>query len=54
MRTPMRTRNPNNFCTYHNEVGHSTADCFKLKDAIENLIKRGRLKDYVMQPRNQP
>ncbi|KAL5814736.1 hypothetical protein ACOSQ3_025524 [Xanthoceras sorbifolium] len=53
-RTPMRTRNPNKFCAYYNEVGHITTDCFELKDAIEDLIRRGRLRDYVVRPRNQP
>ncbi|KAL5779183.1 hypothetical protein ACOSQ2_009920 [Xanthoceras sorbifolium] len=51
---PMRARNPNKFCAYHNEVGHNTADCFELKDAIKDLIRRGRLRDYVVRPRNQP
>ncbi|KAL5775832.1 hypothetical protein ACOSP7_013389 [Xanthoceras sorbifolium] len=53
MRTHIRARNPNKFCAYHNETGHNTIDCFELNDAIEDLIKRGRLRDYVVQPRNQ-
>ncbi|KAL5739271.1 hypothetical protein ACOSP7_028188 [Xanthoceras sorbifolium] len=54
MRTHMRARNPNKFCAYHNGVGHNTTDCLELKDAIEDLIRRGRLRDYVVRPRNQP
>ncbi|KAL5846260.1 hypothetical protein ACOSQ3_009784 [Xanthoceras sorbifolium] len=53
LRTPMQARNPNKFCTYHNEAGYHTANCFELKDAIEDLIRRGRLRDYVRRPRNQ-
>ncbi|KAL5756735.1 hypothetical protein ACOSP7_021168 [Xanthoceras sorbifolium] len=50
----MRARNPNKFCAYHNEAGHNTADCFELKDAIEDQIRRGHLRDYVVRPRKQP
>ncbi|KAL5766190.1 hypothetical protein ACOSP7_016807 [Xanthoceras sorbifolium] len=51
---PMWARNPNKFYAYHNKAGHNTVDCFELKDAIEDLIRRGRLRDYVVRPRNQP
>ncbi|KAL5775845.1 hypothetical protein ACOSP7_013402 [Xanthoceras sorbifolium] len=54
MRTHTRTRSPNKFCPYHNKMGHNTADCFELKDAIEDLIRQGRFRDYVVRPRNQP
>ncbi|KAL5753188.1 hypothetical protein ACOSQ2_023695 [Xanthoceras sorbifolium] len=53
MKTPMRARNPNKLCAYHNEAGHNTADCFELKDAIKDMIRRGRLRDYVVQLINQ-
>ncbi|KAL5754668.1 hypothetical protein ACOSP7_022888 [Xanthoceras sorbifolium] len=53
MRTPTRTRNLNKFCHYHNEAGHNTSKCYELKDAIEGLIRRGRLGDYVVCTRNQ-
>ncbi|KAL5777023.1 hypothetical protein ACOSP7_009949 [Xanthoceras sorbifolium] len=53
MRTPSRTRNMNKFCHYHNEAGHNTFECYKLMDAIEGLIRQGRLRDYVVRPRNQ-
>ncbi|KAL5736633.1 hypothetical protein ACOSQ2_031421 [Xanthoceras sorbifolium] len=54
MMMPMRTQNPNKFCTYHNEAGHNIVDCFELKDVIKGLIRRGRLRDYIVRPRNQP
>ncbi|KAL5789675.1 hypothetical protein ACOSQ2_004563 [Xanthoceras sorbifolium] len=53
MRTPMRTCNMNKFCHYHNEVGNNTSECYKLRNAIEGLIRRGRLGDYMVHPRNQ-
>ncbi|MCI02903.1 hypothetical protein A2U01_0023937, partial [Trifolium medium] len=31
------------FCRYHKSVGHDTEDCIQLKDAIEELIKMGKL-----------
>ncbi|KAL5854817.1 hypothetical protein ACOSQ4_004619 [Xanthoceras sorbifolium] len=52
MRTPIRTRNMNKFCKYHNEAGHNMSECYELRDEIEGLIRRGRLGDYVVYPRN--
>ncbi|KAL5818834.1 hypothetical protein ACOSQ3_022770 [Xanthoceras sorbifolium] len=52
MRIPSRTRNMNKFCHYHNEAGHNMSECYELRNAIEGLIKRGHLRDYVVRPRN--
>ncbi|KAL5745365.1 hypothetical protein ACOSP7_026511 [Xanthoceras sorbifolium] len=52
MRTPTRTRNINKFCHYHNEAGYNTSEYYELKETIERLIRRGRLGDYVVHPRN--
>ncbi|KAL5773736.1 hypothetical protein ACOSP7_013377 [Xanthoceras sorbifolium] len=52
MRTPTRTCNLNKFCHYHNEAGHNMSECYELMDAIEGLIRRGRLGDYVVRLRN--
>ncbi|XP_052209253.1 uncharacterized protein LOC127812767 [Diospyros lotus] len=54
IKTPNKFRNREKFCAYHNEVGHDTSECYALKDAIEELIRRGRLQDYVVRPANQP
>ncbi|XP_052177534.1 uncharacterized protein LOC127791590 [Diospyros lotus] len=54
IKTPNKFRNREKFCVYHNEVGHDTFECYALKDAIEELIRRGRLRDYVVRPANQP
>jgi len=35
------------YCRFHKCHGHVTADCIHLKDAIELLIQRGRLKQFV-------
>ncbi|XP_052204036.1 uncharacterized protein LOC127809312 [Diospyros lotus] len=53
IRTPNKFKNKDKFCAYHNEPGHITSECWALKDAIEELIKRGRLHDYVVRPKDQ-
>ncbi|GAU32556.1 hypothetical protein TSUD_218140 [Trifolium subterraneum] len=39
-------------CAYHKSYGHLTEDCIQLKDAIEILIRNGKLKDYVKRKEN--
>ncbi|XP_014521978.1 uncharacterized protein LOC106778519 [Vigna radiata var. radiata] len=34
-------------CLYHQNSGHDTEDCVTLKDKIEELIRMGRLQQYV-------
>ncbi|XP_052171520.1 uncharacterized protein LOC127787500 [Diospyros lotus] len=53
LKTPNKYRTKRKFCAYHNEVGHTTSECWALKDAIKELIKRGWLRDYVVRPRDQ-
>lgn len=53
IKTPKTFRNKENFCAYHNEAGHNTSECWALRDAIENLIRRGWLRDYVVRSTNQ-
>ncbi|GAU33272.1 hypothetical protein TSUD_279460 [Trifolium subterraneum] len=40
------------FCAYHKSYGHLTEDCIQFKDAIEILIRNGKLKDYVKRKEN--
>ena len=40
------------FCEYHNGFGHRTEDCYDLQDAIEQLIREGRLAKYVASQRS--
>jgi hypothetical protein len=39
------------YCRFHKCHEHTTDDCIHLKDAIELLIQRGRLKQYVKNPK---
>ena len=38
------------YCQLHKCHGHNTDDCIHLKDAIELLIQRGRLKQFIKNP----
>ena len=35
------------FHEYHNSFGHKTEDCYDLRDAVEQLIREGRLATYI-------
>ncbi|XP_025662046.1 uncharacterized protein [Arachis hypogaea] len=35
------------YCEYHKLYGHSTNDCYDLKNVIENLAREGRLDSYL-------
>ncbi|KAL0462839.1 UNVERIFIED_CONTAM: hypothetical protein Slati_0171500 [Sesamum latifolium] len=37
----------NKFCRFHNDYGHTTAECRHLKNEIERLIQNGYLQEYV-------
>ena len=46
-------RNQNLYCTYHRDEGHTTEQCKMLKDHLEQLVKAGYLKEFIVDPRNQ-
>ncbi|KAL0313246.1 UNVERIFIED_CONTAM: hypothetical protein Sradi_5723900 [Sesamum radiatum] len=43
---PKRMRS-SKYCQFHKDRGHSTEDCFHLKDEIEQLIQQGYLEEYI-------
>lgn len=52
-KAPSRERkgvNKTKYCRFHKCHGHVTDDCIHLKDAIELLIQRGRLKQFIQNP----
>ncbi|XP_052189971.1 uncharacterized protein LOC127799787 [Diospyros lotus] len=53
LKTPDKFRSKSKLCAYHNEAGHTTSECWALKDAIEELIRRVRLRNYVVCPRDK-
>ncbi|XP_075661194.1 uncharacterized protein LOC142631016 [Castanea sativa] len=49
---PMR-RNQNLHCHYHRERGHTTEDCRTLSNHLEQLVKKGRLNQFLYRPNGQ-
>ena len=35
------------YCAFHENQGHTTNDCAKLRDEVEFLIRKGHLKEFV-------
>ena len=40
-------RNRNKDCHFHRDYGHYTDGCFNLKQQIENLIRQGKLRNFI-------
>ncbi|KAJ4728660.1 Retrotransposon gag domain-containing protein [Melia azedarach] len=49
--TPLAKRNLKRYCDFHEEYGHSTADCFNLRKQIQNLINNRYLKEFLLEVR---
>nr|GEZ43759.1 reverse transcriptase domain-containing protein [Tanacetum cinerariifolium] len=47
MTTPVKKRNINKFCEFHEEVGHNTDECMHLKRQIEELIKNRKFPHVI-------
>ena len=39
--------NRNKYCRFHRDHGHDTDECFDLKQQIENLIRQGKLRNFL-------
>ncbi|XP_065634590.1 uncharacterized protein LOC136069718 [Quercus suber] len=39
--------NRNKYCRFHRDHGYDTDECFDLKQQIENLIRQGKLKNFL-------
>ncbi|XP_059670723.1 uncharacterized protein LOC132316234 [Cornus florida] len=40
-------RSRDKYCRFHRDHGHNTADCFDLKNQIENLVRKGHLRKFT-------
>ncbi|KAH1072794.1 hypothetical protein J1N35_025122 [Gossypium stocksii] len=49
MRHSTRRSNSRDRCTFHNDVGYKTKDCFTLNDAIEEAARNSELFEFVDQ-----
>ncbi|GKB97896.1 hypothetical protein Tco_0984033 [Tanacetum coccineum] len=47
MVTPVEKRSNNKFCDFHNDKGHSTDECMRLKKQIEELVRAGKLSHLI-------
>ncbi|GKB89563.1 reverse transcriptase domain-containing protein [Tanacetum coccineum] len=48
MVTPLEKRSDSSkFCEFHNDKGHSTDECVQLKKQIEELVRAGKLSQFV-------
>ncbi|GKE70080.1 hypothetical protein Tco_1528152 [Tanacetum coccineum] len=41
MVTPVEKRDPNKYCEFHADTGHSTDECMQLRKQIDEMIKSG-------------
>lgn len=54
MRGQNTKRDPDKYCRYHRDRGHTTDECKQLKDEIEGLISIGYMRQYVGNQADHP
>ncbi|GJT36916.1 reverse transcriptase domain-containing protein [Tanacetum coccineum] len=47
MVTPAEKRDPNKYCEFHADTGHSTNECMQLRKQIDEMIKSGKLSQFI-------
>ena len=47
MKRDPNKRNGNKYCRFHKDHGHDKNECFDLKQQIENLIRQGKLRNFL-------
>ncbi|GKC69713.1 hypothetical protein Tco_1115596 [Tanacetum coccineum] len=47
MVTPAEKRDPNKYCEFHRDTGHSTNECMQLRKQIDEMIKAGKLSQFI-------
>ncbi|GJU36167.1 reverse transcriptase domain-containing protein [Tanacetum coccineum] len=47
MVTPAEKRDPNKYCEFHADTGHSTDECMQLRKQIDEMIKAGKLSQFI-------
>ncbi|GKD96181.1 reverse transcriptase domain-containing protein, partial [Tanacetum coccineum] len=56
MVTPIEKRDPNKYCEFHADTRHSTEECMQLRKQIEEMIKSGKLPQFIkeLKQNNKP
>ena len=47
LQSPPNVRDKRKYCRFHKDHGHYMEDCRDLKEQIEELIRKGKLQQYV-------
>ncbi|GJT74568.1 reverse transcriptase domain-containing protein [Tanacetum coccineum] len=47
MVTPAEKRDPNKYCEFHSDTGHNTDECMQLRKQIDEMIKSGKLSQFI-------
>ncbi|GJY92975.1 reverse transcriptase domain-containing protein [Tanacetum coccineum] len=47
MVTPVEKRDPNKYCEFHSDMGHSTNECMQLRKQIDEMIKAEKLSQFI-------
>ena len=47
MKGDLNKCNRNKYCRFHRDHRHGTDECFDLKQQIENLIRQGKLRNFL-------
>ncbi|GJS70559.1 reverse transcriptase domain-containing protein [Tanacetum coccineum] len=47
MVTPVEKRDPNKYCEFHSDTGHSTDECMQLRKQIDEMIKAIKLWQFI-------
>ncbi|GJX43352.1 hypothetical protein Tco_0260028 [Tanacetum coccineum] len=50
MVTPAEKRDPNKYCEFHADTGHSTDECMQLRKQIDEMIKAGKTTSHPDDP----
>ncbi|GJT75888.1 reverse transcriptase domain-containing protein [Tanacetum coccineum] len=47
MATPVEKRDPNKYCEFHSDTGHSMDECMQLRKQIDEMIKAVKLSQFI-------
>ncbi|GJV75363.1 reverse transcriptase domain-containing protein [Tanacetum coccineum] len=47
MVTPVEKRDPSKYCEFHSDTGHNTNECMQLRKQIDEMIKAGKLSQFI-------